>query len=343
MSKKNKSAYASAGVDIDVMDEALRKSKKSIKSTMTAEVVSDIGSFGGLHESPGRGNLLVTSIDGVGTKLKVANLAGKHDTVGQDLVNHCVNDILVQGARPLVFMDYVGTSNLQPDMFVDVVRGLSKACRQNGCALISGETAEMPGLYPAGEYDLVGAIVGTVARKDLITGADVRAGDAVIGLASNGLQTNGYSLAREIIFKKAGLKIDDILPGTKRTVAQSLLAVHASFLKPVTELSTAVKIRAMAHITGGGLVDNLPRVLPDGLAARIDCASWKIPRIFSFMREVGDVDAEEMYRVFNMGIGYAIVVRRKDVEAAVQSLRSARARPKIIGEIVEGDYGVQLN
>lgn len=340
---KNKSAYASAGVDIDAMDEALRKSKKSIKSTMTEQVVSDIGSFGGLHESPGRGNLLVSSIDGVGTKLKVANMAGRHETVGQDLVNHCVNDILVQGARPMIFMDYVGTSNLEPDMFVDVVRGLSKACRENGCALISGETAEMPGLYPEGEYDLVGAIVGTVARKNLVTGEDVRAGDAVIGLGSNGLQTNGYSLAREIIFNNAGLKIDDTLPGTKRSVAQWLLAVHASFLKPVTELMGSVKIRAMAHITGGGLVDNLPRVVPDGLSARIDCTSWKTPEIFRFMQEAVNVDAEEMYRVFNMGIGYAIIVRRKDVEVALQSLRKTRARPKLIGEIVAGDYGVQLD
>ncbi len=338
----SKSAYASAGVDIDVMDKVLSKAKRYIKKTMTPDVVSDIGSFGGLHKSPGRGELLVTSIDGVGTKLKVAAMAGRHDTVGQDLVNHCTNDILVQGARPLVFLDYVGTAKLQPDVFVEVIKGLSKACCQNGCALISGETAEMPGLYPKGEYDLVGAIVGTVSRKKVVTGEKIRPGDQIIGLASTGLQTNGYSLARKIIFEKAGLKIDDLLPGTKQTVAQTLLAVHASFLKPINALMEVLTITGMAHITGGGLVDNIPRVLPDGLCARIRRTSWQVPSVFKFMREVGGVDPDEMYRVFNMGVGYTVIVRAKDLEASMKILRSFRTRPNLIGVIEEGGENVIL-
>lgn len=343
MVAKQKSAYASAGVDIDTMDKALAGAKKDIKSTMTPQVVSDVGSFGGLHESPGRGSLLVTSIDGVGTKLKVATMAGRHDTVGQDLVNHCVNDILVQGARPLMFLDYVGTSKLDPAMFVDIVKGLSKACRENGCALISGETAEMPGIYPHGEYDLVGAIIGTVPRKDVVTGEDVRVGDAIIGLPSTGLQTNGYSLARKIIFDQAKLKIDDLVPGTRQTVARTLLAVHCSYLRPVSALMDAVKVSGMAHITGGGIVDNIPRVLPDGCSARIVRGSWKVPTVFSFMQTVGKVDADEMFRVFNMGIGYAVIVRGQDLDRALAVLKQSKARPKLIGEIVEGDRRVVLD
>lgn len=342
MSKGKESAYAAAGVDIDAMDEALAKAKRDIQSTMTSGVVGHIGAFGGLHESPGAGNLLVTSIDGVGTKLKVAAMAGRHDTVGQDLVNHCVNDILVQGAKPLLFMDYVGTSTLEPDMFAEIVSGLSKACRENGCALLSGETAEMPGLYPEGEYDLVGAIVGTVPRDGVITGDSIRPGDGIIGLRSTGLQTNGYSLARRIVFDKLGLSVDDTIPGADISVADALLAVHASFFHPAMELMGSVSIRGMAHITGGGLVDNIPRILPAGVSARIEKESWDTPAIFRFLEEEGDVDAEEMYRVFNMGIGYAIIVDSGDIDAAMNVLRGSAADPIVIGEVVEGDGDVVL-
>jgi phosphoribosylformylglycinamidine cyclo-ligase len=234
MSEKKKSAYAEAGVDIDVMMGSLQNIKKDVKSTNTDGVVSEIGSFGGLFKSPGEGSLLVSSVDGVGTKLKVAAMANIHDTVGQDLVNHCVNDILVQGAKPLFFLDYLGTASLAPEVFEAVVAGFCTACRENGAALLGGETAEMPGLYPEGEYDLVGTIVGTVERDKVITGEKVSEGDVLIGLPSTGLQTNGYSLARKVIFETAGKKLDDLVPGTDVTFQDALLAIHSSFLHPVT-------------------------------------------------------------------------------------------------------------
>ncbi|MBU0676733.1 MAG: phosphoribosylformylglycinamidine cyclo-ligase [Verrucomicrobia bacterium] len=332
---KKKSAYAEAGVDIDMMDNALRRAKKQILSTVTKGVASEVGSFGGLFEAPGKDALLVSSIDGVGTKLKVASMAGCHDTVGQDLVNHCTNDILVQGARPLFFLDYIGAAKLDPGIFGDVVKGLAKACRANGCALLGGETAEMPGLYPEGEYDLVGTIIGAVEKKNVITGDKIRKGDVLIGLPSTGLHTNGFSLARKVIFEKAGLNIDDVLPGTKKTVADILLAVHRSYLKPVRKLMAKVKVRGMAHITGGGLVDNIPRILPKGLGVGIDRSTWKTPPVFDFMREAGKIDREEMYRVFNMGIGMVVIVREKDAADAVEILKNAKAGPKIIGLVVE--------
>ncbi len=336
MVTKKDSAYAAAGVDIDEMMGALARAKRGIRKTATPGVVSDIGSFGGLFASPGSDHLLVSSIDGVGTKLKVAHMAGRHDTVGQDLVNHCVNDILVQGARPLFFMDYVGTAKLAPGDFAGVLRGLCKACLENGCTLIGGETAEMPGLYPSGEYDLVGAIVGSVPRRDVITGEAIREGDVIIGLPSTGLHTNGYSLARRVIFDQAGLAIDDLIPGTRRTVADTLLAVHRSYLQPVNALMQAVKVRGMAHITGGGLIDNVPRVLPANLCAAFDRRSWKPAPFFSFIQQTGQVDEMEMYRVFNMGIGYVIMVRAEDHEHAMNILNENGARPRVIGSITRG-------
>lgn len=336
MVTKKDSAYAAAGVDIDGMVGALARAKRGIRKTATPGVVSDIGSFGGLFASPGSDHLLVSSIDGVGTKLKVAHMAGRHDTVGQDLVNHCVNDILVQGASPLFFMDYVGTAKLNPGDFAGVLRGLCKACRENGCALIGGETAEMPGLYPSGEYDLVGAIVGTVPRRDVITGEAIREGDVIIGLPSTGLHTNGYSLARRVLFDQAGLAIDDLIPGTRRTVADTLLAVHRSYLQPVNALMQSVKVRGMAHITGGGLIDNVPRVLPANLCAAFDRRSWKPAPFFRFIQQTGKVDEMEMYRVFNMGIGYVIMVRAADQEHAMNILNGVGARPRVIGSIIRG-------
>ncbi len=342
MSKKKKSAYAEAGVDIDEMMSGLTAIKKMVKTTHVPGVLSDIGSFGGLFKSPGKDMVLVASADGVGTKLNVAVQAGRHRTIGQDLINHCTNDILVQGASPMFFLDYLGTARLSGKIFQDVVWGLCKACRENDCALLGGETAEMPGLYPEGEYDLVGTIIGAVDRKSIITGKSIRKGDVMIGLPSSGLHTNGYSLARKVLFDKAGLSLDDLLPGTKKSVADHLLAVHKSYLKPVKALMPKVAIHGMAHITGGGLVDNVPRILPEGLSAVVDRSSWKVPRLFQFIEEAGKVDNDEMYRVFNMGIGYVIIVRAKDADVTVKHLKKLRARPVVIGHIEKGRSPVQL-
>ena len=336
MTKKKKSAYAEAGVDIDTMMSSLKRIGRKVKQTNTTGVVSELGSFGGLFKSPGKDHLLVSSVDGVGTKLKVAHLANRHDTVGQDLVNHCVNDILVQGAKPLFFLDYLGTAALKPAVFEDVVGGFCKACKQNNMALLGGETAEMPGLYPKGEYDLVGTVVGSVERKKLITGKKIKKGDVIIGLPSTGLQTNGYSLARHIIFKKAGMKLSDVIPGTKTTFEKALLAIHKSYLHPVSAIMNKVNVHGMAHITGGGLYDNIPRILPKTVDAVIDTSSWKTPAIFSFMQEAGKVSRDEMYRVFNMGIGYMLIISKKDVDTTLKILTKEKQPAKVIGQINPG-------
>jgi len=337
-----KSAYARAGVDIDRKMGGIASIKKMVKQTATKGVLSSIGPFGGQFVSPGKDQILVASTDGVGTKLKAAAMAGRHDTVGQDLVNHCVNDILVQGAKPLFFLDYIGTSRFQGQVFEDVVAGLCKACRENGCALLGGETAEMPGLYPPGEYDLVGTIVGTVARKKIVTGAAIKPGDMIIGLPSSGLHTNGYSLARKVIFETAKLKIKDRMPGTKQTIAEALLAVHMSYLKPISALLDKVPVRGMAHITGGGFIDNIPRVLPERCTAVIDRSLWDVPALFKFIGEKGKVDRDEMYRVFNMGIGYVVMVRAGDAAAALEILQKNRCKALLIGWIDKGLKGVEL-
>ena len=308
---EKKSAYAQAGVNIDVKMSAVGAIKQMVAATKTQLVLGGIGAFGGLHKvPPGKDMLLVASSDGVGTKLKVAAMMNKHDTVGQDIVNHCVNDILVQGAKPLFFMDYVGTAKVDPAQFKQVVGGLCKACKANRMALLGGETAEMPGLYPAGEYDLVGTIVGCVPRNKLITGKSIRAGDVIIGFPSGGLQTNGFSLARRVIFDLSGYSWKDKLPGTNQTFGEALMAVHRSFLRPVAKLmERKIHITGMAHITGGGFPDNIPRVLPKCVNAEIDRASWDVPTIFKFIERQGKVDREEMYRVFNMGIGYVVIIQ----------------------------------
>ncbi len=334
---KKKSAYAQAGVDIDIMMNSLTRIKRNVKTTNTKGVVSEIGSFGGLFKSPGKDFLIVASADGVGTKLKVAHMAGKHNTIGQCLINHCTNDILVQGATPLFFLDYLGAAALEPKVFEDAVAGLCKACRENGCALLGGETAEMPGLYPKGEYDLVGTIIGQVEKKKVITGQSIRKGDVLIGLPSTGLHTNGYSLARKVIFETAKKKLNDLVPGTKTTFEKALLAVHKSYLHPIVALMKKVKVHGMAHITGGGLVDNVPRILPGNVDAVFDRSTWKTPAIFEFIETAGKVDHEEMYRVFNMGIGMVIFVRAKDADAAMDLLKKQKARPKIIGRVEKGE------
>ena len=340
--RKTSSAYAAAGVDIDAKMQALRRARRAIRGTFTEGVAGDIGAFGGLFHSPGKDSLLVASTDGVGTKLKVAHLAGRHDTVGQDIVNHCVNDILVQGAEPLFFLDYIGASHLDGAMLAQIIRGLSKACKQNGCALLGGETAEMPGLYPPGEYDLVGTIVGRVRKRDLITGEAIREKDVLIGLPSSGLHTNGYSLARHALLKKARLKLDDRLPGTRRKVGDLLLAVHRSYLAPIRALGTAIKIRGLVHITGGGFPDNTARIMPGGLTAVYDRSAWTPPPLFQAIAEAANVDREEMYRVFNMGIGMVAVVRPKDVLPALDALRAAGERPVPIGNVQPGRVPVRL-
>jgi phosphoribosylformylglycinamidine cyclo-ligase len=334
------SAYAQAGVDIDSKMSGIEIIKKMVATTTTKGVVGGIGSFGGLFHSPGKDFLLVASTDGVGTKLKVAALAKRHDTVGQDIVNHCVNDILVQGATPLFFMDYIGASRFDTAIFTEVISGLCKACKENGCALLGGETAEMPGLYPLGEYDLVGTIVGQVDKKKVITGKSVKPGDVIIGLPSGGLQTNGFSLARKVIFDQCGLTTQDLIPGTRYTVTESLLSVHRSFLKPVTALLAKVPVHGMAHITGGGFVDNIPRVLPENCNAIIDRNSWKAPTLFTFIERQGKVDHDEMYRVFNMGIGYVIIVRKSDAAAAMGLLTKLHQAPTVIGAIEKGNKKV---
>lgn len=340
--KKSTSVYASAGVDIDAKMNALKNAKKLIQSTLTAGAVNTWGSFGGLFKSPGSDHLLVSSMDGVGTKLKVATMAGRHDSVGQDIVNHCVNDILVQGASPLFFLDYIGVSTMDPGMIADILKGLAKACKENGCALIGGETAELPGLYPPGEYDLVGTIIGAVKKSDVITGRDIRPGDVLIGLHSSGCHTNGYTLARHALFDKAGLGINDLVPGTRVTAGQALLAVHRSYLKPVKALMKQVTVRGMAHITGGGFPDNIKRVLPKKVNAVVDASQWTPPALFRFMREAASVEAEEMYRVFNMGIGMVIMVREADAARSLSLLKKTGERPRVIGRIVRGAGVVQM-
>jgi len=333
--------YRDAGVDIDAQDEALRRIKGLVKGTRTAGVLADLGSFGGLFRPQLEGlsePVLVASADGVGTKLCAAFLSGVHHTVGRDLVNHCVNDILVQGAKPLFFLDYIATGHLEPGVLASIVEGVANGCRENGCALLGGETAEMPGFYAAGEYDVAGFIVGMVDRPNVIEGQAVRASDLLVGLPSSGMHTNGFSLARKILLDVAGHLIGDTVAELGQTVGQILLAEHKSYL---AALSGALGyVNALAHITGGGLTDNLPRVLPAGCSARIDRGSWEVPGLYAYMAQCGGVAQDEMFRTFNMGIGMVAIVspdRVGELEAHLDALGESHVR---IGEIVPGDEGV---
>jgi phosphoribosylformylglycinamidine cyclo-ligase len=339
MREKKRSAYSVAGVDIDAQNEGLKEIKKLAKSTFTPGVLSDLGSFGALFRPSLEGladPVLVSSADGVGTKLAVAKMAGDFSTVGRDLVNHCVNDILVQGATPLFFLDYVGAGVLEPGKLVELVRGVADGCRENGCALIGGETAEMPGFYQAGDYELVGFIVGLADRSRILDGSRVAEGDVLLGLPSAGLHTNGYSLARRILFDELGLKLRDRIPGSKEKlrVGEWLLAPHLSYLKPLSPLLGYAGLHALAHITGGGLSDNLPRVVPDGLAAEVKIGSWEIPEPFRILQDRGDVELEEMLRVFNMGIGMVAVVAPDALVEVSRTLSQAGQRALPIGRIV---------
>ncbi len=335
MAKSRSYSYQDAGVSIDEANRAVGSIKRMARATFTAGVLTDIGSFGACFELPKTKNpVLISSVDGVGTKLKVAFLTGKHDTVGEDLVNHCVNDIAVQGAIPLYFLDYFAVGKLDASVAVAVVSGMARGCKQNGCALIGGETAEMPGLYQEGEYDLAGTIVGIAEKKKMITGATVRKGDVLLGLPSTGLHTNGYSLARKLLFEVAKWKPDSYSEELGRTLAEELLTVHRSYLKGIRALHEAGLLRAAAHITGGGITENLPRVFPKGLAARIDTHAWKIPPVFEMLRRIGDVPMDDWRRTFNLGIGMILAVREKDAAAAEGVLRKMREEPIRLGQVM---------
>jgi phosphoribosylformylglycinamidine cyclo-ligase len=330
--------YQASGVDIDAGNEAVRRIRGLARSTFTPNVLSDIGSFGGLFRfttGSFQDPVLVSSADGVGTKLRVAFLAGKHDTVGEDLVNHCVNDILVQGAEPLFFLDYFGTGRLSPAVAEAVVTGMARACRANQCALLGGETAEMPGFYADGEYDIAGFIVGAVERSRLITGANIGSGDVLIGVPSTGLHTNGYSLARRIAFDHLKLTVDSFVPELGRTIGEALLEPHRSYLSLVRPLLATGAIKGMAHITGGGITENLPRILPEGTAARIRMASWTVPPVFSWLQESGRVPVSDMMRTFNMGVGLIAVTAADKANEVRASLSGF-----VIGDIVSGEPAV---
>jgi phosphoribosylformylglycinamidine cyclo-ligase len=333
--------YKSAGVDIDAGNEAVRRIRALARSTFTPGVLSEIGSFGGLFQlEPGRFRepVLVASADGVGTKLKVAFLAGKHSTVGVDLVNHCVNDILMQGAEPLFFLDYLSTGRLSPEVAESIVGGMASACRDNGCALLGGETAEMPGFYGEGEYDLAGFIVGVVDRQRLINGRTIAVGDVLVGVPSSGLHTNGYSLARRIAFDQLGLTVDRHIPELGRTLGEAFLEPHRSYLPLIGPLLDGGRIKGMAHITGGGITDNLPRVLPHGTAAVVDAASWEVPPLFRWLRQNGGVPVDDMMRTFNMGIGLIIVAARDKAEQLIDELAARGGRDaRVVGEVVPGE------
>lgn len=325
-----KSAYASAGVDIDAGNKAVQLMKQYVKTTKNENCITDLGTFGGMFKFQDK--ILVASADGVGTKIKLAFQTGKHDTIGQDLVNHCVNDILVMGAEPLFFLDYFATGKLVPEVAAEVVKGLSIACKNNGCVLLGGETAEMPSMYQPNEYDLAGFIVGAVDRKDVIDIKTIKPGDVVLGLASTGLQTNGYSLALKVFppSKNTG-KLNDVL-----------MIPHGSFLNPIKALRKVVTIKGMAHITGGGFYENIPRALPEGVNVCITKGTWHMPSIFNMIQERGKIDEHEMYRVFNMGIGLVVVVDKKDAEKALASLKESNQRAWQIGEVVKGERKVVL-
>ena len=337
--------YKQSGVDIEAGNEVVRRIRALARRTFTPAVLSDIGSFGGLFSLDRvaiADPVLVASADGVGTKLRVAFMTGVHDTVGVDLVNHCVNDILVQGARPLFFLDYLATGRLDPSVAVKIVEGLARGCRENGCALIGGETAEMPGFYADGEYDVAGFIVGAVSRPRLVDGKSIRAGDALIALPSSGLHTNGYSLARRIAFETAGLRPSSAVPELGRTIGDVLLEPHRSYLQVIAPLLDAELVKGMAHITGGGITDNLPRIFPDAVHAAVDRSTWRPPAIFEWLQRTGNVPVDDMFRTFNMGVGLIVVCAAKDEQRTLELLgRAGETNAWRVGEIRAGGSGVR--
>ena len=335
--------YRSAGVDIEAADDAKTRIGRLVESTRTAGTVGAFGAFGGLFRAPrGTSPILVASADGVGTKIKVAIDAGRHDTVGHCLVNHCVNDILAQGATPLFFLDYVAFGKLDPAAVEGVVAGVAAGCRENGCALIGGETAEMPGLYTPPDYDLAGFVVGVVEEAESLGAARVQRGDVLIGLESSGLHTNGYSLARRIVFERMGLTVGDPFPGEDgATVADVLLRVHRSYLAAIRPVLG--RIRALAHITGGGLPGNLNRALPPSLDAVVDTTSWTVPNVFRVLGEGGTVDRMELFRAFNMGVGAVVIAAQPDADTVMGAAAAAGVRAWTLGEVVPGTGTVRFS
>ncbi len=335
-------SYADAGVSIDNANLAVAKIRQFAKSTFNSRTLTEIGSFGGMFsaafpdmEEP----ILVASADGVGTKLKVAFMADVHNTVGQDLVNHCVNDILVQGARPLFFLDYFATGVVNPDVTASVVEGMAIACKENGCVLLGGETAEMPSMYADGEYDLAGFIVGIVDKPNVIDGKTIKAGDCLLALPSNGLHTNGYSLARKLLFEISNYNVNTKLDGLDGTLEEVLLKPHRSYLKPLESLLGTGKIKGLVHITGGGLTENIPRILPNNVSVEIKRGTWEELTIFGIMQKLGNVEDGEMFRAFNMGIGMVIVCAQDDKEFIKKSLGE---ECKEIGKVLEGSKEVEI-
>ena len=335
--------YADAGVDIDVANRTKKRIKYLAHKTFTRGVLSEIGGFGGLFaidKTKYADPVLVSSVDGVGTKLKVAFEMNLHSTIGADLVNHCVNDIAVQGAAPMFFMDYLATGHLDATIAEKVVEGIADACKHNGCALIGGETAEMPGFYPDGEYDLAGFIVGVVEREKIITGKDVQIGDVILGLASNGLHTNGYSLARKLLFEVAHYSAETYVNEIKNKVGNELMRTHRSYWPVLRKLVAADCVAAMAHITGGGITENLPRVLPRGTAAVIQLGSWPVLPLFEHLQQLGNVTQEEMLRTFNMGLGMLLVIPSAKFKKAQTALERVGEKAYTIGRIVKGERKV---
>ncbi|MBI2427693.1 MAG: phosphoribosylformylglycinamidine cyclo-ligase [Ignavibacteriales bacterium] len=328
------STYKKAGVSIDAGEEVVHRIKKSVRSTFTKNVLTDIGMFGAFYEAKFpkiKNPVLVSSVDGVGTKLKIAFMMKRYNTVGQDLVNHCVNDIAVCGASPLYFMDYFATGKLTPSVAADVIGGFAKACKENSCSIIGGETAEMPGFYPAGEFDIAGTIVGVVDKKNVVNGKSIKKGDVLIGLPSTGLHTNGYSLARHVLLPKFSLKKK--FADLNGTLGEALLAVHRSYLTPIQALTTKNLVKGMSHITGGGIIGNTMRIIPKGLSLKIDWFAWQRPYIYDLIQSVGQVPEYDMTRTFNLGVGLIFVVDKKNVDKVVGILKTKKEKPFVMGEV----------
>ena len=342
---KKKIDYRTSGVDIDRANLAKKRIKNLVRTTFSKSVLTDIGSFGGFYalvKKDYQDPVLVSSVDGVGTKLKIAFQMNKHDTVGEDLVNHCVNDILVHGARPLFFLDYIATGKLYPTVVEQIVKGLVRGCSKNNCSLIGGETAEMPDFYEPEEYDLAGFIVGIVEKKKIIDGSKISPGDLLLGLGSNGLHTNGYSLARKVLFSVKGYKAGDYIKELKNQLGKELLKSHRSYSKPIFKVLEKHLIKGMAHITGGGIPGNLIRILPEDCQAKINVTSWRIPQVLNFIQKAGNIASGEMFRVFNMGIGLILVVPKENAEKVRRDLLRYGEKVFRIGEIVSGKRGIKL-
>jgi len=339
------STYKSAGVDIAAGEQAVRSMKAHVRTTFNDLVLTDLGGFGGMMRFPGKDMadpVLVSSIDGVGTKVKIASMMERYDTVGMDIVNHCVNDILVQGAMPMFFLDYFATSKLRQEVIENVVAGMSIACREVGCVLIGGETAEMPGVYLENEFDIAGCVVGLLDRQNIIDGSKVEAGDVVVGIASSGLHTNGYSLARKVLFEDAGLKPDQYVPELGAVLGDVLLVPHRCYLNPIKILMQEHEIKAMAHITGGGFYGNIPRALPTSCQVTVERRNWGVPPIFNLIQERGNIDTLEMYRAFNMGIGMTLIVAREIGMQVAERLNELGENAWIIGEVHKGGREVTV-